>query len=131
MNDTGLVVGVDIFDEIIEESKKCIIKNNKNLIDDGKIILVNSDGRKGFKKYAPYHVIHAGAAVETIPKELFDQLACGGIMFIPVGKKNKMDQKNQNILLVKKDRKGVITKKNIMEVRYGYLCTPEEQIKNE
>ena len=30
MNDTGLVVGVDIFDEIIEESKKCIIKNNKN-----------------------------------------------------------------------------------------------------
>ena len=43
MYDTGLVVGVDIFDEIIEESKKCIIKNNKNLIDDGKIILVNSE----------------------------------------------------------------------------------------
>ncbi len=38
MNDTGLVVGIDIFDEIIEESKKCIKKNNKNLIDDEKII---------------------------------------------------------------------------------------------
>lgn len=125
MNDTGLVVGVDIFDEIIEESKKCIIMNNKNLIDDGKIILVNSDGRKGFKKYAPYHVIHAGAAVETIPKELISQLANGGRMFIPVGKKN---QEHQNILLVEKDSKGVITKKNIMTVDYGYLCTPEEQI---
>ena len=116
--------GIDIFDEIIEISKKCIKKNNKNLIDDGKIILVNSDGRKGFKKYAPYHVIHAGAAVETIPKELTDQLACGGRMFIPVGKRDQ----DMFIKLVEKDSKGVITKKNIMTVDYGYLCTPEEQI---
>ena len=127
MNDTGLVVGIDIFDEIIEESKKCIKKNNKNLIDDGKIILVKGDGRKGFKSYAPYHVIHAGAAVETIPKELTDQLACGGRMFIPVGKRDQ----DMFIKLVEKDSKGVITEKNIMGVRYGYLCTPEEQIKNE
>jgi protein-L-isoaspartate(D-aspartate) O-methyltransferase len=127
MNDTGLVVGIDIFDEIIEESKKCIKKNNNNLIDDDKIILVKGDGRKGFKRYAPYHVIHAGAAVETIPKEWIDQLACGGRMFIPVGKKGQ----DQYIKLVAKDSKGVITEKNIMGVRYGYLCTPEEQIKNE
>ena len=124
MNDTGLVVGIDIFDEIIEESKKCINKNNNNLIDDDKIILVKGDGRKGFKRYAPYHVIHAGAAVEIIPKEWIEQLACGGRMFIPVGKKD-----HQFIKLVEKDSKGVISEKNIMGVSYGYLCTPEEQIK--
>ena len=126
MNDTGLVVGIDIFDEIIEESKKCIKKNNKNLIDDGKLILVKGDGRKGFKSYAPYHVIHAGAAVETIPKELTDQLAGGGRMFIPGGKRDQ----DMFIKLVEKDSKGVITEKDIMGVRYGYLCTPEEQIQN-
>lgn len=125
MNDAGLVVGIDIFDEIIEESKKCIKKNNKNLIDDEKIILDKGDGRKGFKRYAPYHVIHAGAAVETIPKELIEQLACGGRMFIPVGPKD-----HQSIKLVEKDSKGVIYEKDIMGVSYGYLCSPEEQIKN-
>ena len=125
MNDSGLVVGIDILEEIIEESKKCINKNNKYLLNSGKIILVTGDGRRGFKKYAPYQVIHAGAAVETIPKELYDQLACGGIIFIPVGAKN---QKNQSIKLVEKDRFGKITERDIMTVNYGYLGTVEEQI---
>ena len=124
MNDSGLVVGIDILGEIIEESKKCINKNNKYLLNSGKIILVSGDGRRGFKKYAPYHVIHAGAAVEKIPKELIDQLACGGIMFIPVGP----DQDNQFIKIIEKDRNGKITSKDIIKVRYGYLGTVEEQI---
>ena len=124
MNDSGLVVGIDLFDEIIRESKICIKKNNKNLLDDEKIVLVKGDGRKGYQRYAPYNVIHAGAAVETISKELYDQLAYGGIMFIPVGKKDQ----DQFIKLVKKDYNGKITEKNIMGVRYGYLGTVEEQM---
>ena len=123
MNDSGLVVGIDILEEIIEESKKCINKNNKYLLNSGKIVLVKGDGRKGYQRYAPYHVIHAGAAVETIPKELYDQLAYGGRMFIPVG---PID--NQFIKIVEKDRNGKITEKNIMGVRYGYLGTVEEQM---
>ena len=126
MNDSGLVVGIDILGEIIEESKKCINKNNKNLLNSGKIILVSGDGRRGFKKYAPYHVIHAGAAVEKISKELYDQLACGGRMFIPVGK-NCED--HQFIEIIDKDKDGNITKnKNIIKVNYSYLHTYEETI---
>ena len=86
INDTGKIIGIEHIKEIHEKSFECIKKNHKNLIDDGKIILVCDDGRKGYKKYAPYKVIHVGAAVEVIPKELIEQLDLGGRMFIPVGK---------------------------------------------
>jgi protein-L-isoaspartate(D-aspartate) O-methyltransferase len=43
------------------------------------------DGRKGWKEYAPYDVIHVGAAAESIPPELEAQLKPGGVLLIPVG----------------------------------------------
>ena len=121
-NDSGLIVGIDIIKDIIKVSENCIKKNYKNLLDNENIILVNGDGRKGYKKYAPYKVIHAGAAVETIPNDLIEQLACGGRMFIPVGKIN-----DQYICIVDKDVFGKITCQKIFQVKYGFLCNAEEQ----
>ena len=88
INDTGIVVGIEHIKELYEFGEKNIQKHHKNLLDSKKIILVNEDGRKGYKAYAPYKVIHVGAAAEEVPKELIDQLDKNGRMFIPVGNMN-------------------------------------------
>ena len=50
----GLVVSINHNNEIINESKNCIQKNHKYLLDKKNIILVNDEGEKGYLKYAPY-----------------------------------------------------------------------------
>ncbi len=44
------------------------------------------DGYKGWPSEAPFDVIFVTAAPENIPEALFDQLAEGGRMIVPVGK---------------------------------------------
>ena len=63
----------------------------------------------------PYDAIHVGAAAPTLPQPLIDQLASPGCMFIPVG------QHIQQILQVKKDADGNVTKTELMGVRVSLL----------
>ena len=123
INDNGKVIGVEHIKEIHDRSIECIKKNHKNLLENESITLVCDDGRKGYKKYAPYKVIHVGAAVEVIPKELEEQLDFGGRMFIPAGKIGE-----QAIYLVNKDLDGKITYLKTISVRYGLLTSIENQI---
>ena len=124
INDSGLVVGIEHIDQLYEKSIDNISKHHKKLLDDKKIILLNEDGRKGPKDYAPFKVIHVGAAAEEIPQELIDQLDNNGRMFIPVGK----SYGDQWIYLVDKDSNGKINKKQLMEVTYVPLTDKKEQI---
>ena len=124
INDSGLVVGIEHIDQLYEKSIDNISKHHKNLLDEKKIILLNEDGRKGIKKYAPFKVIHVGAAAEEIPQELIDQLDNNGRMFIPVSK----SYGDQWIYLVDKDSNGKISKKPLMGVTYVPLTDKEKQI---
>ncbi len=47
--------------------------------------IVVGDGSNGLREFAPYNAILVSAAAPSIPKSLFDQLAEGGRMVIPVG----------------------------------------------
>ena len=123
INDTGIVVGIEHIKELYEFGEKNIQKHHKNLLDSKKIILVNEDGRKGYKAYAPYKVIHVGAAAEEVPKELIDQLDKNGRMFIPVG------TYDQWIKVIDKDKNGNISEKKVMGVRYVPLTSKEKQLK--
>ena len=123
INDTGIVVGIEHIKELYEFGEKNIQKHHKNLLDSKKIILVNEDGRKGYKAYAPYKVIHVGAAAEEVPKELIDQLDKNGRMFIPVG------TYDQWIKVIDKDSNGNISEKKVMGVRYVPLTSKEKQLK--
>ena len=124
INDTGVVVGIEHIDALYEKSKENISKHHSNLLANGKLILLNEDGRKGIKKYAPFKVIHVGAAAETIPEDLIEQLDKNGRMFIPVGGQFE----DQWIYLVDKDSQGNISKKRLMCVTYVPLTDKEEQL---
>ena len=122
MNDAGLVVGIEHIPELVELSEKNIKKSYENLIRDGKIVLVEGDGRLGCGRHAPYDAIHVGASASGIPSALVDQLAVGGRMVIPVGGRD-----TQHIMLVEKDETGRVNTKQMMEVRYVPLTSRELQ----
>jgi protein-L-isoaspartate(D-aspartate) O-methyltransferase len=124
INDSGIVVGVDHIQEIIDYTINNIKKHHSNLLREGKIIIEKCDGRKGFQKYAPYKVIHVGAAAPTVPSDLISQLDYGGRMFIPVGEEGE----TQWLSIIDKDLKGKITQEKVMGVCYVPLTTPEKQL---
>ena len=125
--DTGKVIGVEHIPELYEFGIQNVKKHHSNLIESGKIIFVNADGRKGYKKYGPYKVIHAGAASEELPQEIIEQLDYNGRMFIPIGPKGE----TQNIYLIDKDKNGKITYRSILSVCYGMLQDKETQLQDD
>lgn len=62
------------------------------------IKVVHGDGTQGLPEHAPYDRIIVAAAAPSVPGALFDQLAEGGRMVIPVG-----SPEMQDLLLVRKE----------------------------
>lgn len=54
-------------------------------LDYKNVQVILSDGTQGLREYAPYNAILVSAAAPQVPLSLFDQLAEGGRMVIPVG----------------------------------------------
>ena len=126
-NYKGIVVGVEHIQKLIDFSINNVRKNHCDLLDNKKIIFVNSDGRLGYKEFGPYKAIHVGAAVEEKPIELLNQLDYNGRMFIPIGKAGK--EGNQWIYIIDKDKLGKITFTPIIKVSYGMLTDIDSQLK--
>ncbi|KIH54943.1 putative protein-L-isoaspartate O-methyltransferase, partial [Ancylostoma duodenale] len=85
---SGKVVGIEHIPQLVELAKENTMKHHADLINSGRILFVEGDGRKGYPMEQKYDAIHVGAAAETIPQPLIDQLAEGGRMLIPVGKES-------------------------------------------
>lgn len=69
------------------------------------IRLKHTDGNWGWDVYAPYDGIIVTAAPQKVPKPLFEQLAPGGRLVIPVG-----EQGMQNLLVVTRTDEGYESK---------------------
>ena len=61
MKDEGLVVGIEHIPQLAKYAVENISRSHKNLLDSGKIMIIESDGREGSEKFGPYDVIHVGA----------------------------------------------------------------------
>lgn len=72
------------------------------------------DGWKGWPEEAPFDAIIVTAAPERVPAALVEQLAPGGRMIVPVGSQSE----NQELILIKKDQGGTITRERVLPVRF-------------
>ena len=72
------------------------------------------NGYEGWPEAAPFDRIIVTCAPDQIPQALLDQLAPGGRMIIPVGRKFE----TQYMVEVNKDRKGRISQKQHYPVRF-------------
>lgn len=113
-NATGFVVGIEHHPKLVELGRANIKADDESLIDTKKVILVEGDGRQGYKEHAPYDCIHVGAAAPSTPQELINQLKPGGRMIVPVGP----DGGTQYLEQYDKDSDGKVEKTRLMGVMY-------------
>ncbi|CAD8189348.1 unnamed protein product [Paramecium octaurelia] len=118
------VIGVEHVPELVEKSIKNLSQAYNQQLIDKQIQIIKGDGRLGFEQEGPYQAIHVGAAAETIPQKLLEQLDKGGRMVIPVGKGNQVFQ------VIDKDQNGKINIQNVLGVRYVPLTDLNKQLNN-
>lgn len=124
----GRVVGIDHIPELIELSTKNVNGDCPNFITEGRVKFVVGDGRLGYSADGPYNAIHVGAAAETLPQQLIDQLAPGGRLICPVVATEDYKEL-QYLLQVDKNSDGTIAKKKLMYVSYVPLTDPASQLR--
>jgi len=80
VGETGKVITTEIVPELVKFAKENLQKAGIR-----NVLVVHSDGSRGYEKEAPYDRIICTAAAPRIPKVLEEQLKEGGILLIPVG----------------------------------------------
>ncbi|KAK6922309.1 hypothetical protein RJ641_012816 [Dillenia turbinata] len=121
---TGRAVGVEHIPELVAVSIENVQKSPvAPLLKEGSLSFHVGDGRYGWPEFAPYDVIHVGAAAGKIPKPLLDQLKPGGRMVIPVG------NIFQDLKVMDKNLDGSHSIRTVTSVRYVPLTGRDSQLK--
>ena len=81
------------------------------------------DGYKGWPEEEPFDRIIVTAAPEKVPEALIDQLKPGGRMVLPVGPR----WWGQDLLVIEKDERGKVVRKNTIPVRFVPMIRQEER----
>ncbi len=119
-----IVVGVEHIEDLVDFSIKNVKKDGKVKYLEGPeplVVLKVADGREGYPPYAPYDVIHVGAASPEKPIKLLKQLANGGRLVCPVGRGW------QSLRVFDKDSNGRVSEFDAMGVTYVPLTSAKEQ----
>ncbi len=106
---TPHVYSIEIIKPLLERARKTLQENGY-----GDIRLLHADGYYGWPQAAPFDGIIVTCAAGHIPPPLIEQLAVGGRMLIPVGKRFG----TQFLILVTKNEDQSITSRNLMAVRF-------------
>ncbi|TKY89298.1 hypothetical protein EX895_001829 [Sporisorium graminicola] len=123
---TGKVVGIDHIQPLVDQAHSNLTADGlASQMQDGNIVNLCGDGRKGVQSEAPFDAIHVGAAAPGIPQPLLDQLKAPGRMLIPVEEQD--GSREQNIYQVDKSETGEITKLKICGVLYVPLTDVKKQ----
>ena len=106
---TSKVYSIEIIGPLLERARTTLEENGYE-----KINLRHGDGYYGWPEAAPFDGIIVTCAAGEIPPPLVEQLAAGGRMLIPVGKRFG----TQYLILVSKDQDGSVSSRNLMAVRF-------------
>jgi protein-L-isoaspartate(D-aspartate) O-methyltransferase len=121
----GRTVGIDHIQDLVEWSKQNVARDGKQaMLDSNQLQLLCRDGFKGYPEAAPYDCIHVGAAPESVPPALKEQLKpTGGMLLLPVGPAG-----NQAFVRITRvgDR---FEEEHLFGVRYVPLTTVEKQLR--
>ncbi|MES9862581.1 MAG: protein-L-isoaspartate(D-aspartate) O-methyltransferase [Candidatus Thiodiazotropha sp. LLP2] len=100
----------------IEIIPKLALRSRRQLEKEGysNISYRVGDGYFGWPDKAPFDAIMVTAAAEEIPQPLIDQLAPGGRLVLPVGKRHY----TQDLMLLQKDESGQVSASNLLPVTF-------------
>jgi protein-L-isoaspartate(D-aspartate) O-methyltransferase len=98
----GKVFGIDIHQDLVDMTRQNLNRQDSDLLlaegstststSSSIINLSWGNGWKGLQEEAPFDCIHVGAAAESFPYELMNQLKVNGLMIIPVGSQESPSQ---------------------------------------
>lgn len=114
LDSTGLVVGIEHHPKLVEFAIGNINSDDPKFFSEGRVIVIEGDGRLGCEEHGPYDAIHVGAAAAEIPDNLLKQLKKGGRMICPVGPAGETQHLEQYDMLPN----GEIKKETLMAVVY-------------
>lgn len=80
----GIVVGIEHHPKLVEFAITNINSDDPKLLSEGKVKIIQGDGRLGYEELAPYDAIHVGAAAVEVPDNLLKQLKPGGRMICKI-----------------------------------------------
>lgn len=79
-------------------------RSRMSTLDLSNVSIRTGDGTKGWPEQAPFDRIVLSAAAEDTPSLLLDQLRIGGIMVLPVGQSDEVQQ----LIRIEKTEKGLV-----------------------
>jgi len=114
--------------EIVEELAKSAKARLKEL-GYRNVFVKAGDAFFGWPEHAPFDAIIGTAAADRVPEPLLKQLKPGGRMILPEGS----PWGDQYLILITKDKKGKLHRKNVMPVRFvpmtGEVQKPKQKSK--
>jgi protein-L-isoaspartate(D-aspartate) O-methyltransferase len=112
----GEVYSIEIEPEIHAETKERLLG-----LGYRNVHLQLGDGTAGWPEAAPFDRVLVGAAAETLPPALLEQLAPGGMLIAPLGRDA------QELTLIEKTSSGQTRRRSLMAVRFVPIRRRAEQ----
>jgi protein-L-isoaspartate(D-aspartate) O-methyltransferase len=101
------VFSIERFRELLDRARDVIRR-----VGARNISLLLGDGTLGWREYAPYDAILVSAGASEVPRPLFEQLADGGRILIPLG------SREEQVLTVGTRRGDALVRRDIAPVRF-------------
>jgi protein-L-isoaspartate(D-aspartate) O-methyltransferase len=100
---------IEIFEALADEARARLAR-----LGYDQVIVRHGDGYAGWPEEAPFDAIVVTAAADSIPPALLEQLGPDGRLVMPVGSPDTY----QELVLVRKDRSGRLTTRELLPVRF-------------
>ncbi len=100
---------IEIIPKLAERSQRLLEKQGYSNIN-----YRIGNGYFGWPEEAPFDAVMVTAAAQEVPQPLIDQLAPGGRMVLPVGRRHY----TQDLMLLQKDQSGQVHSSNLLPVTF-------------